>query len=224
MQGGFELRNIVSNSNAVMEAVRSSASENRVSVSVEGIIEKILGMRWLPKPDVFVFTLKLNKVPGDILDFSRKPSKRETLAVNMSVFDPFGFLENYMIMTKILMQNIWKTSIDWNDPITDEIYRWWKLWRTELKRVEQIRIERCYFANFERASVELHIFADASEEALAVVSYWRVVDSGKVKVNFVAAKTSCAPTRFHTIPKMELKAAVMGVRLKESIIKCHEVN
>lgn len=59
-------------------------------------------------------------------------------------------------------------------------------------------------ANFFNSKVDLHVFVDASEEAMAAVAYWRVVSGHDVSVIFVMGKTSCAPTRYHTIPKLEL--------------------
>ena len=42
-------------------------------------------------------------------------------------------------------------------------------------------------------------------------------------VSFVCAKTSCAPIRYHTIPRLELQAATMAVRLKDVIVKAHSI-
>lgn len=35
----------------------------------------------------------------------------------MSVYDPFGMLANYMIYGKIIIQDVWRPGIGWNDEI-----------------------------------------------------------------------------------------------------------
>ena len=65
---------------------------------------------------------------------------------------------------------------------------------------------------------ELHIFSDASTVAIGVVAYLRVVDSeGQRHVGFVMGKSKLAPRPAHTIPHLELCAAVLTVEMYELI-------
>lgn len=219
---GFNLRSIKSNSDKVKNFF-GGQGEQEEAVNIEKEYDRILGMHWLTKSDVFVFKLKFNKMPIEILEFQRKPTKRELLSLHMSIFDPYGFLVNFMVTAKIIMQAVWKSGIQWDEQISDELYMRWKSWMEELPKVLQFKIPRCYVSTFETTAVDLHIFVDASEQALAVVAYWRAVMAGQVNLAFVAAKSSCAPIRYHTIPKMELQAATMGVRLKQTIAAYHDV-
>ena len=210
---GFDLRNITSNSDRIKQMYGNyNANENAVSLNVEEV-ERVLGMFWAQSIDCLKFVLKLHKVPKAILNFERKPTKRETLSLNMSIFDPFGLLSNYMVSSKVLMQALWKCGIDWDDELPDHIYEKWKLWVIDLPKLETFSVPRCYDSKFLNAKLELHIFLDASEEAMATVAYWRI-HTDEIKIILIAAKTSNVPTRFHSIPKFELQEAVMGVRLK----------
>lgn len=48
---------------------------------------------------------------------------------------------------------------------------------------------------------ELHVFSDASEKAIAAVTYLRTTDiEGQVKLGFVLCKAKVAPISGHTIP------------------------
>ncbi|XP_073835298.1 uncharacterized protein isoform X2 [Musca autumnalis] len=183
--GGFELRNIISNSQRVIQACGESAS---------GVNDS---------------------------DFSKIPTKRQMLSLNMSIYDPFGFVCEFMVASKILMQKVWKSGIEWDEELPSDLYSNWKLWLGELNMLEEFRIPRCYLKDFSNRKVDLHIFADASEEAMATVAYWRVVSEVGINVSFVMGKSACAPTRYHTIPKLELQAAVMGVRMKDLIVSNH---
>ena len=62
--------------------------------------------------------------------------------------------------------------------------------------------------------VELHHFADASEDGYGACSYLGTMDSqGRVSVHLVMAKARVAPLAAITIPRLELMAAVVAARL-----------
>ena len=66
----------------------------------------------------------------------------------------------------------------------------------------------------------IHTFVDASEQACAAVSYLRQeYDDGDLSVIFVAAKPRIAPLKVVTVPRLELVAAVIGVRLSRLVGK-----
>lgn len=61
---------------------------------------------------------------------------------------------------------------------------------------------------------EVIIFADASTLAIAAVAYLRVVTTdGQCHTGFVMAKSKLAPYPAHTVPRLELCAAVLAVEL-----------
>ena len=64
--------------------------------------------------------------------------------------------------------------------------------------------------------MRLHIFTDTSEEAMYIVAYLQ--DKGTLKLTFAIGKCRVAPLRHMTIPKLELQAAVYGVRLRKQIL------
>lgn len=57
------------------------------------------------------------------------------------------------------------------------------------------------------------MFADASEKAIAAVSYIRTVHDEGSHLGFVLGKAKVAPLHGHTIPKLELCAAVLAVEI-----------
>ncbi|XP_058978770.1 uncharacterized protein LOC109614484 [Musca domestica] len=48
-----------------------------------------------------------------------------------------------------------------------------------------------------------------------------MVSEAGINVSFVMGKSACAPTRYHTIPKLELQTAVMAVRMKDLFVSNH---
>ena len=66
--------------------------------------------------------------------------------------------------------------------------------------------------------VEVHIFSDASEQAIAASAYLKVTDNdGHISIRFLMGKGKLAPVRGHTIPRLELCAAVLATEIAEII-------
>lgn len=65
---------------------------------------------------------------------------------------------------------------------------------------------------------ELCVFSDASERVIAAVAYLKTVDSdGNCHMEFITGKARLAPQPEHTIPGLELCAAVLAVNMMEAI-------
>lgn len=82
-----------------------------------------------------------------------------------------------------------------------------------------IKVSRCLRFGPEQVALSetLHTFVDASQDAYGAVIYSRVVyESGSVSTRLVAAKSKVAPLTTTSIPRLELLAAVLGLRLTES--------
>ena len=71
--------------------------------------------------------------------------------------------------------------------------------------------------------VDLHIFSDASLESMCIVADMRALTSNGTEVSFVMGKCRTAPMKQNTIPKLELKAALYSVRLRQLIEKEHDI-
>ena len=64
------------------------------------------------------------------------------------------------------------------------------------------------------------IFADASEVAIGAAAYWRFETRGHFyHCSFIFRKTRLAPIKPLTIPRLELQATVMAVRMSQTIQK-----
>ena len=68
--------------------------------------------------------------------------------------------------------------------------------------------------------MQLHNFSDPSRHSYAAVSHVRFVDEQRViHCSFVMGKTRNAPIKDWTIPRLLLRAAVLSVRLSNSILR-----
>lgn len=140
----------------------------------------------------------------------------------MSLFDPLGLVAHFTIHGKIIMQQVWRTGAGWDDVISGEILEEWRRWSGLLKKIEDARIPRCFFADTgaHPKDAEIHVFVDASENAYACVAYLRsTLRSGVPRCTLISAKTKVAPLKPLSIPRLELQAALVGTRLLDSICK-----
>ncbi|XP_055918440.1 uncharacterized protein LOC129950533 [Eupeodes corollae] len=223
-QGGFHIRNWVSNSTAVLKALQSTPTEElSMNLNVELSTEKVLGMWWCTPLDSLTFKITSDRNQRQILFDSKRPTKREVLRVMMTIFDPLGLIACLLMYVKILLQEIWRSKIDWDDEIKDEEYHKWLKWTYHLSKIEELRIPRCYVSSDWGSEIQLHIFVDASENGFAAVAYIRNLKNELTETALIGAKTRVAPLKALTIPRLELQAALLGARFAKSIIDSHGI-
>ena len=88
-----------------------------------------------------------------------------------------------------------------------------------LHALENVSIPRMYCSlSVEKAShLEIHVFSDASKEAVAAVAFLRVFHGESNELGFLLGKAKVAPTHGHTIPRLELCASVLAIEIAEII-------
>lgn len=97
-QGGFHIRNWISNSSLVLKALKSEPTDSKdLNVDVELGTEKVLGMWWCTASDFFTYKLTTNPNQAEILFAHRRPTKREVLRILMTIFDPLGLLAHFLM-------------------------------------------------------------------------------------------------------------------------------
>ncbi|XP_062714304.1 uncharacterized protein LOC134291053 [Aedes albopictus] len=219
-QGGFEIRNWISNSSAVLRSLgEDDAKTKNLDLSSEMATEKVLGLWWCTEKDTLTYKICWTRYDVALLAGQRRPTKREVLRVLMSIFDPLGLIAHFLIYLKVLLQEVWRSGTQWDEEINDSLFLKWQNWLQVLPEVEGVQISRWYhIQDVSNGSIELHTFVDASEAGFAAVLYLRFSDGEAVECILVTAKTRVAPLKFQSIPRLELQAAVLGSRLAQTII------
>ena len=141
-------------------------------------------------------------------------TKRGVLSTIASLYDPLGFV--CLIEPKLLFQQLCRQKFGWDVSISDPELEKWQRWLNRLQELSHVQIPRCFTPKNLKAlkSIEMHNFADASSYAYAACSYLRLVDTDdNIFSAFVIAKSRLAPIKAVSIPRLELTAAVLAVRL-----------
>ncbi|XP_075163342.1 uncharacterized protein LOC142235976 [Haematobia irritans] len=179
---GFHIRNWSSNNDAVTNYLEEITSSEKTPKGLTNT-EKMLGMYWDPNKDVFVYIFRFATLRRDILTAEIIPTKRELLQALMSIFDPLGFISCYTTTLKILLQEVWRSDINWDDEIRNCLYIKWQNWKAAIDRISAVEIPRCYSQYLNEATeIELHTFVDAGEDAYAAVCYSRVFSQHQCEI------------------------------------------
>ncbi|XP_055623093.1 uncharacterized protein LOC129766546 [Toxorhynchites rutilus septentrionalis] len=222
---GFEMRNWVSNSRKVLKAMgEEQVSEKSMDIASELANEKVLGMWWSPSSDTFTYKMFTQRNEKILLE-GKRPTKRELLRTMMSIYDPLGMIAHYLMFVKVLLQDVWRSGVSWDECIADREWEKWQTWLRLLPNLESLQIPRCYRLSLSIGlctNIQLHTFVDSSEEGYAAVCYFRFEERGQVEC--VGAKSRVAPLKFTSIPRLELQAAVVVSRLASNIQQGHTYN
>ena len=208
--GGIRLHKVTSNSREVLDAFpMDDLAKNLKDLDFGSDLlpmQRSLGLLWDMNSDTFTFRTSVDDKP-----FTR----RGVLSVINSIYDPLGFVAPVVIKGKLLMQSMMSTMVDndWDEPLPDSFKEQWDRWISALSNLEHVSIPRQYAGgSFKDAECrEVHIFADASKDAIAAVAYLKLTVDQTVHTSFLLGKAKVAPSRGLTIPRMELCAAVLAV-------------
>ncbi|XP_062714191.1 uncharacterized protein LOC134290969 [Aedes albopictus] len=220
-QGGFDIRNWVSNSAKVLNALNESpTSEKSLNLAADIATEKVLGMWWNTSTDCFTFKICWTRFDAVLFDGSRAPTKRELLRILMSIFDPLGLISQFLMILKVTLQEVWRKGLKWDDQIEGKQLDDWQTWTKLLPKLEELQIPRCYRQmTTTGAQIQMHTFVDAGDKGMAAVVYLRFEENGIIECALVGAKTRVAPLKYLSTPRLELQAAVIRARLSNSTMK-----
>ena len=213
---GFHLHKFVANNAEVLKTMNS----DEIAQSVKNIdltkdelpVERTLGLQWCTETDTFNFKTKL---------IQRPDTRRGVLSIVSSIFDPLGMISPFVLLGKKILQTLCKQNLGWDDQIPENIRGEWEAWLSQLPSLNNISPQRCYKpANINVIDYELHHFSDASEKGYGQCSYLRMTDAeGNVHTVLVMAKSRVSPTKTFTIPRLELTAALVSVKVSTFLRK-----
>lgn len=147
-------------------------------------------------------------------------TRRGILATISTILDPLGLIAPVVLVGKQILQEICHGK-GWDEPIDGEVLAKWKRWRSQLPLLEQLDIPRNleppHFGRI--VTAQLHNMSDALKTGDGQYSYLRLVDeNGRIHFSLVLGIASVAPLRSATIPRLELTAATVSVRVA-SVLK-----
>ena len=176
-------------------------------------IERALGVEWYVESDVFEFRIVVDEKP---------PTRRGILSTVSLVYDPLGFVAPFILPAKKILQDLCRENIGWDDDVSEEYKSRWIKWLNELPLLDQLNVRRCVkppeFGPV--VSEQIHVFSDASSIGYGAAAYLRLCDeSGRIHCSLLMGKGRLAPVKAVAIPRLELTAATVSVRVAELLKK-----
>ena len=181
---------------------------------IEGDPEcKALGLRWNIEKDFFYY------VRDKLTDFTDM-TMRKLLSQVATLYDPIGLIQPIILIGKLIFQRVTRLKIGWDDLLPPSELNAWRRWFKGLENIHQLHFPRCLVGTlYVGARKELHTFCDASELAYGTATYLRAVpDHGDIKVILIMGKGRVSPNKALTIPRLELQAALTGIK-QEKVIR-----
>ena len=216
-KGGFNLTKWITSHDKVKSQTPETYRSTKRVKTFEADLQSssTLGLNWNVDTD------SLNVCRGTVREVAAKITQRIVLSFVSAVFDPLGICSPFTIRMRFLIKSILAAiGQAWDKELTVEHSKLFSDWCSELREIRTMSINRLYFENG-YSNLRVHIFTDASEEAMCIVAY--LLEIATLKLTYVIGKCCVAPIRHMTIPKLELQAAVSGVYLRKQILNKHDV-
>ena len=211
-KGGFKITKWASNSRKVIESVPQqdrSKDIKDLNLARDPLPrERSLGLWWDVEADSLCFKVKMSDKPM---------TRRGILSVVNSIYDPLGLGAPAIQPMKVLLQDLCRQNLNWDQEISQEHKGKWIEWLRQLPSLATFQIPRCIKpATFGKVkSACLHHFSDASEKSLGYASYLRLVDElDRTHCTLIMGKTRLSPLKTMTIPRLELCAATIASQIE----------
>ena len=152
-------------------------------------------------------------MPEDVV-----PSKRVVLSFIARLFDPLGFLTPYVMLAKVLFQELWVLGLQWDEELPPALVDLFQIWLLGLSVLKDWEISRQYarlpWKFVLSFGVHLHAFGDASEKGYGAAVYLCVRSpDGEFTSSLVTSKAKVAPLKKVTLPRLELLGSLLAARL-----------
>ncbi|CAI6357820.1 unnamed protein product [Macrosiphum euphorbiae] len=214
---GFELSKWTANHADLLKYIPIPNENSLYSLNMETEAIKTLGLYWDSNSDSFIYKVSL-PIP------EHKITKRSILSNIARLFDPLGLLGPVIVIAKILMQQLWKLKINWDDELSTEIQVKWKKYLKDLNQCNNLSVPRWLQCD-DTEKIYIHGFADASCKAYGACLYVVCTRAdGSRHSQLICAKSRIAPISIITIPRLELCAALLLSKLIKKIVPALRIN
>ena len=133
--GGFDLAKFISNSRDILKEI----SPGNLSQKIENLdldelpIERALGVSWDPNSNMLTFKVVNKNIPE---------TKRGILSMVSSIFDPMGLISPIIVNSELLIQEIWRRSIGWDEELPRDLIDQWNLWKNPVLKLSSLAVPR----------------------------------------------------------------------------------
>ena len=221
---------VLSTANLAVKAYTFAGSAPDPEVSTDNVHVGLVGMNWDPKQDLIGIDVKdlffgkpkrgvlPELVSGDIGEaLHRNFTRRNLLGKVAGIYDPIGLVTPITSRLKLDLHDLCLENLDWDDQVPDSYLEKWIRNLEDIQSLKEIRFRRTIIPqNAASLQFELIVSSDASKSIAVASVHTRVpLVSGGFQCQLYTAKSKIV--RYSTIPRGELRAAVMSASLGHSV-------
>ena len=222
-KAGMSAHKFVSNNPSVLNLTASEDRAQSLTIipdSKDSLPEvKILGVRYSSRRDIFTF--------DPIIPPKGRITRQLILKTFPRIFDPLGFIQPHILVAKKIFQDATALKLDWKEAVPEHIELKWRRWLQETDHLPDVTVPRCtrQIVSNPTTTDTIHIFMDGSETGYCAVAYRCTsvasnANGGTLPV-FLMSKAKVAPLRTQSVPRLELLAAELGLKIFSDIKKAH---
>ena len=180
--------------------------------------ELVLGLKWGVIPDTL--TINANRLK-EVMSQKLK-TKRDLWKIVPSVYDPLGLISPFVLIGKMIVSAACKEVKSWEAKLPSKFVDLTLNWAKDFDKIENVVFNRHAGIQNPR-KLELYGVSDASAHALGACVYLiSTAQDGSIHSNLLISKTCNAPKIEHTIPRLELTAAVLLINLVNHVLKVYQ--
>lgn len=205
----FKLRKWISNDLRVFQGENLNSDESEYQLSQE---TKTLGVNWDSKNDLlhYTFNISIN---------AKSVTKRIILSSLAQLFDPLGLISPCIVQLKVILQQLWQSQIEWDQPISESIKTKWVNLIVNINCLNTLKIPRCVVIS-QAKSYHIHGFCDSSQYIYGACVYLSSENAQGDRVShLICSKSRLAPIKSISLPKLELCGALLLAQLMQKTIK-----
>ena len=158
--GRFRLHKWIANDREILKSLPvSEVSSKIVNLKLDEIpIERALSLLWNPLNDLLQIKAVNKTLPT---------SKRGIFSFISSIFDPLGRLAPAILEPKLMIQDLWKRKLDWDEELPPDLKHRWDDWKATLHELPSVEIPRWFGFKVVSATFFASLFFKSKQEYLS---------------------------------------------------------
>ncbi len=129
----------ISNRRDVIDAIpKEDHSKELKKIDVEKdvlSVNRALGVQWNVSNDSFQYDVNIT---------AREATKRGILSFVSSIYDPLGIVAPFVLTAKIILQDLCRQKLGWDDEIPGTAINRWNSWIKELPNLVKLVVPSCF--------------------------------------------------------------------------------
>ena len=172
---------------------------------------KMLGLSWDPENDIIFFNHEMISKEND-------DTKTAVASLLAKIYDPLGLVSPFVLQARQVLKKTHQAKLGWKQKLPVDLVPEWHQWVEQIQNLSTLKFERYIYTD---ENSELHVFSDASIHGYGAAAYVRNLSKDGYNSTLLIARSKIAPIKEHTIPRLELIAALLAANLAHEI--CNEL-